>query len=210
MQARLLQTEKNRVGAIQSAEAALGEPAKWTTGRFGVEGNSQLKRFLTAFFEDPKDVAWLAQCKTRERFEKFQHSARASFLGCWCVGIAQLSGAARAVCLTEVRIFFGVTAVIIERRAPEHGAVIHHAELDVINGLGVAETASAVCDAEVTRIDKLNEFVTLLVEKDTGVVWICRAFPEDVVAGHDVRFVLCQARSGIASMTIGAAQNDVR
>ena len=168
-----------------------------------------MERFLTAFFENTKDVAGLAQCKARERFEKFQHTARARFFRGWWVWIAQLSRAAGTVGLAEVRIFLGVTAVVIERGAPEHGAVIHHAELDVINGLGVAETASSVCDSEVTRIDELNEFVALLVEKDTGIVWICRAFPEDVVAGRDVRFVLSQAGSGIASVTIGAAEDNV-
>ena len=210
MQAGLLQAEINGIGAIQRAEAALGEAAKWPTGRLGVEGNSQLERLLAAFLEDTKDIAGLAEGKTRERFEKFEDSARASLFRCWCVGITQLSGAAGAVGLTEVRIFLWVTAVIVERRTPEHGAVIHHAELDMINGLSVAKTASAVCDAEVTRVDKLNEFVTLLVEKNAGIVRICRAFPEDVMTGRDVRFVLSQTRRGIDSMAVGAAEHNVR
>ena len=210
MQTSFLQAEKYRVSAVQRAQTTFGKPAKGATGRLGGKWITELKLFLTAFLEDSEDVTRLAQGKTRQRFEELQHSARASFLGSWCVGIAQFSRTSRAVGHAKVRILLWITAIIIERRTPQHRPVIHHAELNVIDRLRVAEAASSVRHTKIARIDELDELVSFMVQKHAGIIWIGGTFPKNIVTRRDVRFVLGQTGSGIASMAIGAAENNMR
>ena len=107
-------------------------------------------------------------------------------------------------------ILVRVTAVVVERGAPKHRTVVHHAQVDVINGLGMAEAAGAMRDAEIARVDELDEFVRLVIEQDARVVWVRGALPEDIVFGDDVRLLLGEAGSGIAAVTVGATEDDVR
>ena len=107
-------------------------------------------------------------------------------------------------------IFERVAAVVIERGAPKHGAVIHHAVLDVIDGLRVAESARPMRDAEIAGIDELDEFLGFLIQQDAGVARVRGTLPENFVARCDMRFLLREARSGIAAVAIDAAEHDVR
>ena len=51
--------------------------------------------------------------------------------------------AVRAVGLAEAIILVRDSAIIIERGAPEHGAVIHHAVIDIAHDLAVTKAAGS-------------------------------------------------------------------
>ena len=107
-------------------------------------------------------------------------------------------------------ILVRVTAVVVERGAPKHRTVVHHAQVDVVDRLGVAKAAGAMRDAEIARVDELDEFVGLVIEEDARVVWISGALPEDIVFRDDVSFWLSEAGSWVAAVTVGATEDDVR
>ena len=71
-----------------------------------------------------------------------------------------------AVGLTESIIFQVETAVIIERRAPQHGTVIHHAVIDIANDFAVTEPACFRRHAEIARIHELDELGRFVIEPD--------------------------------------------
>ena len=61
VQPRFLQTEEDRIGAVQRAEAALGQAAQRFAGRF-VEGReAELQLLFAALFEDAQDVSRIAR-----------------------------------------------------------------------------------------------------------------------------------------------------
>ena len=91
MEPSFLEPEKNGIGAIVCAEAAIGKTAPRTTGWFGIERNAELQRFFAAFFENAQDVPGLAEGEAREWFEKFENTAQTSFFRSRFVGIAQFN-----------------------------------------------------------------------------------------------------------------------
>ena len=70
VQSRLLQTEKDRIGAVERAEAALGQAAQRFAGRFVESREAELQLFFAALFEDAQDVSGIAQVETRQRIEE--------------------------------------------------------------------------------------------------------------------------------------------
>ena len=65
MQTRLLQVQKNRIDAVERAQAPLGQPAQRTAGRLGRRRAAELQLFLSAFLENPQNIPGLAERKTR-------------------------------------------------------------------------------------------------------------------------------------------------
>src|SRR2546426_9756855 len=134
-----------------------------------------------------------------------------SVFGCDRLGIDQFQRlTARAVRLAEAIIFEWETAVVIERGAPQHRAVIHHAVEDASNRLFMTEAAGFIRYAPIPRLDKLNELRRLVIQQDIGVARVGRALPKDRMAWLHVRLALSETGRRIAAMTIGATQHHIR
>ena len=118
--------------------------------------------------------------------------------------------AIRAVGLAEAVILQVNAAVVVERRAPEHRAVVHHAVIDVANDLAVAKAAGLLRHAQIAGIDEPDELGRLVVEPDARVRRIGGSFPELLLLGEDVRLLFRQAARRIAAVAIGAAEHHVR
>ena len=211
VQARLLQVQENGVNAVQRAESALGQTAKRPSRRFGCRRDAELKLLFPAAFEDAEDVAWLRDWKLRERFEKGEHAVRSRFLRRRNVGIEKFERlAVHTVSLAEAIIFQRIRAIVVERRAPKHRAVVHHAQPNVVNGFLVARAAGDVRDAQIAGVDEADELGRLVVQNDVRVGWVCGALPKLRVARGDVGFAQREAGRGISAVAIGAAEDDVR
>ncbi len=211
MQPGLLQVEKHRVDAVERAQAAVGQPPRRMARLLLGIGNAQRKLLLAAFFENPQNVAGLAERKLRERVERRQDAMQPRVLGRDGRGIDQAQRrAVRPVGLAVAVIFEGHRAVVVERRAPEHRAVVHHAVPDMVHGFLVAQTASLLRNAQVAGIDEADEFGGLVVQQDGGIAGIGRTFPEDWIARKHMCLALREAGGGIAAVAIRAAQHDVR
>ena len=158
-QAGLLQAEKDRIGARLGAEAAiaqfdLGGPAllRGSDCRFPASTGRRVRRragrcraakFPSAAADrETAGLPFLLRLFRRGRREGQQSLRRA-------IG---------AVALAEVRGLQRKRAVVVERRAPQHAAVGHHAGLDFsdFRGVAAARTAGFVGDAQVARIDEAN------------------------------------------------------
>src|SRR6185312_2392447 len=80
-------------------------------------------------------------------------------------GEQSLRGAIGAVALAKAWRLQRERAVVVERRAPQHGTVGHHAGLDFsyFRGVATAGAAGFVGDAQVSRVDDAN-IVPVFVE----------------------------------------------
>ena len=102
----------------------------------------ELQLFLAAFFEDAQNIARLAQVETRQRIEERQNAVDLRVFGVTGVWIDQAQWrAVRAVGLAEAIILEVERAVVVESRAPEHRAMIHHAVVDIAHDFAVAKAA---------------------------------------------------------------------
>jgi putative N-acetylmannosamine-6-phosphate epimerase len=70
MQSCFLQTEKHRIGAIESAEPALRQAIAWPAIGLIARRKSKLQLFFTAFFEDAQNVSRVAQVETLQRLDE--------------------------------------------------------------------------------------------------------------------------------------------
>ena len=166
---------------------------------------------FAALFEDAQDVSGIAQVEARERIEERQDAADPGVLRRdRCVIVEPERRAIGAVGLAEAVILQVEAAVIVERRAPEHRAVVHHAVIDVADDLVVAKAAGLFRHAQVAGIDEADELGRFVIEPDARVRRIGRGFPELLVVRQDVRLLFRQAARGIAAVAIGAAEHDVR
>src|SRR5262245_56647372 len=104
-----------------------------------------------------------------------------------------------------VAIIFQIkSAVVIERGAPKHGAVIHHAVIDVANDVAVTESARLLGDAQVAGVHKANELGRFVIQPNVGARWLGRCFPKLLIFRQYMRLLLGQTTGGVAAMTIGA------
>ena len=71
-----------------------------------------------------------------------------------------------AVGLTEAIILQIEAAVVVERGAPQHRAVVHHAVIDVADDLAVAKAAGLLRHAQIAGIDEANELGRFVIEPD--------------------------------------------
>ena len=81
MQARFLQTEKNRIGAIERAESALGQTIPRPSVRLFTGWKSELQLLFAAFLEDAQNVSRIAQVETRQRLDEREDAVVARVLG---------------------------------------------------------------------------------------------------------------------------------
>ena len=97
VQPRFLQTEENRIGAVERAESALGQTALRFAGRFVDCGKSQsCNCFASALFENAQNVSRLAQVETRQRIDERQDAVQLGVLWRDRRVIDQASGAPSA------------------------------------------------------------------------------------------------------------------
>ena len=131
--------------------------------------------------------------------------------GCNRLGIDQFQRlTAPAVRLAEAIILERETAVVVERGAPQHRAVIHHAMNYVPNGFLMAKTAGFIGCAQISRVDKLNELQRLVIQQHIGVARVGRTLPKNWMARLHVRLALREAGHRIAAVTIRATEHHVR
>ena len=100
-------------------------------------------------------------------------------------------------------------AIVVERRAPEHRAVVHHAVIDVAHDFAVAKAAGLLRDAQIAGIHEADEFRRFVIEPDIGIRRIGGGLPELRVPRQNVRLLFRQAARGIAAVAIGAAEHDM-
>ena len=241
-QAGLLDADPHRVGAEQGAEAALRQAleddpaglvvvleADEAAARQRVLGDQAgaVRRLAAAALEHAQDVGGLTDLEARQRLEVGQHALGAGLLlGRRRHGLQPLRRAVAGVGLAEVAALEREGAVVVERRAPQVGAVGHHRLADVRDLLDVTARGAAgeVRDAQVAGVHEADELPALLVEivvavarvgrrlaPDLGVLRqnvspvlglvVVRRALEGVRRGHDV---------GVAAVTVRAADRHRR
>ncbi len=158
-QAGLLQSEKNRIGAQFGAEAALAQFDLRLARLFFEAWIPYFRLFPAASFEHAQDVAGLRNLPALQRIEIRQHSFLADlFRRGRREGEQSLRFAVGAVAFAEAWGLQRECAVVVERRAPQHGAVGHHAGLDFsyFRGVAAAGAAGFIGDPQVSRVDEAN------------------------------------------------------
>src|ERR1700686_3464870 len=156
---RLLEAEKNGVGAKLGAEAAFAKLVVRLAGIFFAIGIADFRFFAAAAFENAQDVSGLGSFPSEQRIEFGNHAPGAGFFGRGPGrSLNRLRFAATIVALAEARVFYGIAAVVVERCAPEHSGVGHHAGGDGarFEGVTAGRATGFGCDAEITRIDELD------------------------------------------------------
>ena len=119
-------------------------------------------------------------------------------------------------------------AVIVGGSTPEHGAGGHQAALNALDGFQMAGAACVSRNAQITRIDKADEFLRLLIQLRIGAFRIgrTRCIPDLGEARTYVRashrhsiepvvlsFIFGTLRlydRDIAAVAVGAAQHNAR
>ena len=126
---------------------------------------SELQLLFAAFLEDAQDVSRLAQIETRQRIEERQNAVQLRVLRRDRRVIDQAQRrAVRAVGLAEAIVLQVEAAIVVERRAPQHRAVVHHAVIDVANDFAMAKSAGLLRDAQIAGIDEANELGRFVIE----------------------------------------------
>src|SRR5260370_39414744 len=158
-QSRFLQAEKNGIGAQLSAEAAVAEFVVRFAGIFFAIGIANLRLLAPAAFEHAENVAGLRSFPAEEWVEFGNHTLGASLFGHWLGrSLDRLRHAIAVVAFSEARVFCGVAAIVVQRCAPEHTCMGHHAGGDGAR-LGLMTTGGAASlrsDAQLARIHQLD------------------------------------------------------
>ena len=138
-QARLLQAEEHGIGAQLRAEAAI---AQFASGRPGSSSRAGLP--ISPFRRPPRSNtrSTLPGCETSQRWSGSRNGSTPFVRVSSAVGGGDVSSRcgvpSRAVAFAEARVLLRDRAVVVERGAPQHRAVRHHAGADVLHLRGVA------------------------------------------------------------------------
>ena len=109
-----LQSQKNRIGAVQCSETAFGKTAVGFAIRFRACWQSERKLRTSAFFENAQNVSGITEIESRQWFDERQNALNLSIFRRNGRVVNQLHGRAiRGVGLTKAIIFLGVSAIII-------------------------------------------------------------------------------------------------
>ncbi len=189
-QARLLQSQEDRVGAQERAEPADRElvvRAALLDG--GGRRVPDLRHRLAAPLEHAQDVARLRDLPARQRTERREDALRPRLV----VGRRGIRAGHRRkpvarVELAERHVLERVRAVVVQRRAPQHRPVPHHGRRDVADLLRVAllGPAGLAGDPQVARVHEAHELRALALPARGGDLGVARALPEVVVARRDM------------------------
>ena len=190
VQSRFLQTEENRVGAVERAEAALGQTSQWSSIWFVRRRDTELQLLRAALLENAQNISGIAEVETRERIEERQDAVQQR-VGRRDRRVVDETKrcAVRAVGLAEAIIFLVEAAVIIKSGAPQHRAMIHHAVIDVPDDLGMAKSARLLRHPQIAGIDEANELGRLVIQPRIRIRRIGGCCPELLVARKNVRLL---------------------
>src|ERR1041385_2157360 len=168
IQARFLQPEINRIGSLRCSQSARTQTFIRLARVFIFIGQTSFKTSFSATLENAQSVAWLRYFPTRQRIKKRQNSFQASLFLSRLWNLNQsLRRAVRAIALAEVRVFDREAAVVVERRAPEHRTVRHHAAARARSFARVTFRTAAGFrgDTEIAGIDEAHELGALASEQ---------------------------------------------
>ncbi len=148
---------------------------------------------MTAAFEHAQNVAGLRSLPAEERIELWNHVFGESLFGSrlWR-RLDRLRQSVAVVAFAEPRIFCGIAAVVVQRGAPQHSCVGHHAGGNSARFGSVAACSAAGfgSDAQVARVHELDVFSGFckpLCESAFGKI---RTVPETRIARLDVGLLL--------------------
>ena len=221
-QARFLETEKNGIGPKLGAETAFAEFVVRFPGIFFAIGIADLGLLAAAPFENAQHVSGLGSFPAEERIELGNYALGANFFGRGPGrSLNRLRLAATIVALAEARVFSGIAAVVVQRCAPQHSGVSHHAGGNGagFGGVTAGRAAGFGCDAEIARIDEFDILGGFRKPLRVGAPGKRGAIFERRVAGLDVGFFLggivfgriwrgagCDRDRGVAAMAIRASE----
>ena len=180
-EARALQVQPHRVGAVVRPEPAVGEAVR-RAARLLVEPEARdpghrvadRQGLLLPALEDAEDVRGLADLEARERAQEGEHALRLPGRrlpgpgGLRRQAVQARRGAVDVVGLAEAGRLLRVAPVVVEGRLPQHGAVGHHAPLgaaDVVLGVAAVAADRAARErghAQVARVHEPDVLPALL------------------------------------------------
>src|ERR1700734_3990271 len=127
-QACFLQAEKYGISAQKCAKAALAELVVGPAGLVLAIWIADFTFFFSAAFENPQDVFGLRNFPAFQRRQLRDDAFRARLLGRGRgYGADRLRQAVGGIALAEARVLQRERTVVVERRAPQHSTVRHHA-----------------------------------------------------------------------------------
>ena len=175
----LLKTDEYRVRTIQRAKAAVAEAACRASRLFVGIRHADAERRAPAALEDPQDVARRRHFPSEQWLEKGKDAL--SLLLARGRRYSRACGSRLALLrveLTETRRLERHRSVVVERGAPEHRAVRHHAAPDGVHFLRVAWHARLVHHAQVAGIHKTDKLRRLLERGSARPDGIGRRLPD--------------------------------
>src|SRR5262249_34059541 len=161
-QSCLLQSKKYGIGALCSAEATSAQSLVGLAGIFFFIGQANFEPSLAAALKNAQDISRLRNLPTRNRIKQAEKTFDSSL--CFRARLQQCLRCARfAVTFSVARIFQRETAVVIERGAPEHRAVRHHAARDVLRLRFMTPGGRARFPnyTQISRVHEAHKFPTL-------------------------------------------------
>src|ERR1700694_4208060 len=220
--ARFLQAKENGIGAKFGPEAAIAKFVVGLARIFFTIGIADFGFFLSAAFEHAENVAWLRDFPAVQRVELGNDALGVGFFGCG-VGrrFDRLLLPLVVVALPESRVFCGIAAVVIERGAPEHSRVGHHAGGNGARFGGVTAHRSAGfrSDAKIAWVDEFDVFGGFLEPFGVSALGKIRTILEARVPGLHVGFFFggvvfggirrrarCYGNRRVAAVAVGATE----
>ena len=197
-QPRFCKTDEHRIGAVFGAQAAIAESRARFAGIFFFVGNADFGGVeAAATFENSQDVAGLRNFVTQQWIEIRHDALGERFLRRRRRhGLQSLRRAVHAVAFAEACLFERHGAVVVQRRAPQHAAVRHHAVADFQHFLGMAVTATDVGHAQIAGIDKANELWRFVIQQRVAPHRIAGTRPGIGKTRKDVGALLSSSRWG--------------
>src|SRR5271166_4279798 len=127
-EARFLKTEKNGIGAVFRAEAAATELIVGLAGIVFATRIAELGLFAAAALEDAQDIAGLGDFPAIQWFKFGDDALGARFFGQRRrIRFDGLRFAVAIVAFAEAGVLHRVPAIVVQRGAPQHSGVGHHA-----------------------------------------------------------------------------------
>src|SRR5713226_4344274 len=164
-QSRFLQPEENGIGTQSRSKAAVAEFIVRLAGIFFARGIADFGFLPSAAFKNAKHVARLRSLPAKERIKFGNHAFGAGFFrrGLWR-RLDRLWPPIAIVAFPEARVFRRISAIVVQRRAPKHPRVRHHAGGNGprLRCVATGRAARFWSDAKIARIHKFDVFSGLL------------------------------------------------
>src|SRR5207253_3663394 len=131
---------------------------------------------LPSSLENAQHVPWLRDLPARQRIEKSQQSLTAPLFSGRRGRLNQcLRSAGLVVAFAKPRVLHREVAVVVERGAPEHAAMGHHAAGHVfrLRLMAAAVATRLLRHADVTRVNEADKLPTLARQQRISAFRIC-------------------------------------